>query len=407
MSNADRLRSVATAAPKSLTPEEVSNLRPKERVAYLLESRKDDIAKMMPRHLTTERLLKVAQVACSTTPALLECETASLVSAIGQCAQLGLEPNTILGHAYLVPFNAKRKTPTGEKWVKAVQVIIGYKGLIDLARRSGQIVSIAAHEVCEKDHFELVYGLEEKLEHKPALGDRGETLGFYAVAHLKGGGHAFEWMSVSQIIAIRDESQGWQQAVKFKNTASSPWTKHFPEMGRKTVIRRLAKYLPLSIEFQTGVALDDMASTGRDQNLEGAIDGDWAPVDDMGDPEALTDDTAEQAERAVPQRVDPAPESAPPVAQQRRTARAKEDPPPAARAEFDPPPVSAAPPAPSLLEKFATLLDRAENAADAETAYLLLDEARSLMKEMSDANQAAAAESLDAAVAALKARSAE
>ena len=121
-------------------------------------------------------------------------------------------------------------------------------------------------------------------------------------------------------------------------------------------------------------------------------------------PPAITDGTTDQAMRTVPESTEGAARQ-----QQRRTPRAKEDPPPAARPEFDPPPppVSAAPPAPSLLEKFATLLDRAENAADAETAYLLLDEARSLMKEMSDANQAAAAESLDAAVAALKARSAE
>jgi len=404
MSNADRLRSVATAPPKSLTPEQVSSLKPKEKIAYLLESRKDDIAKMMPKHLTADRLLKVAQVACSTMPALLECETASLVSAIGTCAQLGLEPNTILGHASLVPFNAKRKTPTGEKWVKAVQVIIGYKGLIDLARRSGQIVSIAAHEVCANDHFDLVYGLEEKLEHKPSLGERGELLGFYAVAHLKGGGHAFEWMSVPQVIAIRDESQGWQTAVKFKATANSPWHKHFPEMGRKTVIRRLAKYLPLSIEFQQGVALDGMASAGLDQNLEGAIDGDWAPVEDFGggDPAALTDDTQEQAERSVPQEIrEPSAEPAQPAAQQQRRA-------PRAKVEDAPePPPEAAPPRPTLLEQFAIALDRAEATPDTDTAYLILDEARSLMAEMSDANREVAEKSYEAAVAAVKGRGGE
>ena len=108
-----------------------------------------------------------------------------------------------LGHAYLVSFNTKRKDAQGkERWVKSVQVIIGYKGLIDLARRSGQIVSIAAHEVCENDHFELVYGLDEKLNHTPAMAERGEVIGFYAVAKLKDGGHCFKFMSRYQINEI-------------------------------------------------------------------------------------------------------------------------------------------------------------------------------------------------------------
>ncbi|RIQ37006.1 recombinase RecT, partial [Bordetella avium] len=81
-----------------------------------------------------------------------------------------------------------------------VQIVLGYKGLIDLARRSGQIVSIAAHAVHENDHFEYAYGLDEKLEHKPAMGERGAIIAFYAVAKLVGGGHAFEVMSEQQII---------------------------------------------------------------------------------------------------------------------------------------------------------------------------------------------------------------
>ncbi|WP_228125208.1 recombinase RecT [Candidatus Methylospira mobilis] len=265
----------------------VSEMKPKEQVAYLLNSKKAEIAKMLPQHLNIERLLKVAQIAATTTPALAKCDVPSLIGAIDQCAQMGLEPNTVLGHAYLVPFNTKRKDPQGnERWVNSVQVIIGYKGLIDLARRSGQIVSIAAHEVCEKDHFEMVYGLDEKLEHKPALGERGEIIGFYAVAKLKDGGHSFEFMSRQQIESIRDSSQSaykdeWKNGKKTgeKVKANSPWWDHFTEMGRKTVIRRLSKYLPLSIEFQTAAALDSMADAGKDQGLD-AIDGDYNLVPD-------------------------------------------------------------------------------------------------------------------------------
>ncbi len=253
----------------------LADMKPKEQIAYLLKQKAGEIAKMLPKHLNAERLMKVAQIAATTTPALAKCDVASLVGAIGQCAQMGLEPNTVLGHAYLVPFNTKRKDANGgERWVNSVQVIIGYKGLIDLARRSGQIVSIAAHEVCEADRFELVYGLDEKLNHTPAIGERGEVIGFYAVAKLKDGGHCFEFMSRHQVETIRDGSQGFQQAVKYKKEGAHPWSAHFVEMGRKTVIRRLAKFLPLSVEFQTGVALDSMAESGKDQHND-SIDGDF------------------------------------------------------------------------------------------------------------------------------------
>jgi recombination protein RecT len=258
------LKAVATGSADNAA---LANMKPKDQIAELLKRKQAEISKMLPRHLNPERLLKVAQIAATTTPALLECEVPSLIGAIGQCAQMGLEPNTVLGHAYLVPFNTKRKDKNGnESWVKSVQVIIGYKGLIDLARRSGQIVSISAHEVYENDMFELVYGLDEKLNHTPALHNRGEIIGFYSVAKLKDGGNAFEFMSKEQVDEIMASSQS--------KGKYGPWKDHYVEMGRKTVIRRLAKYLPLSIEFQTAAALDQKADMGQDQHLD-TIDGDF------------------------------------------------------------------------------------------------------------------------------------
>lgn len=266
------LRSTSSGAPSPAQARPLATMRPREQIAYLLDQKKGELAKMLPKTLSIDRLLKVAQIAATTTPALAKCDVPSLVGAIGQCAQMGLEPNTVLGHAYLVPFNTKRKMPDGqERWVNSVQVIIGYKGLIDLARRSGQIVSIAAHEVCEEDHFELVYGLDEKLVHRPAMGERGEVVGFYAVAKLKDGGHSFEFMSVHQVREIMKATQS--------KGGYGPWKDHFIEMGRKTVIRRLAKYLPLSIEFQTAVALDNQAEAGKDQRLD-TIDGEFMLVQD-------------------------------------------------------------------------------------------------------------------------------
>ena len=265
---------------------DLAAMKPAEKVAHLLESRKDSIAAMLPRHLNAERLLKVAQIAATTTPALLECEIPSLISAIGQCAQMGLEPNTVLGHAYLVPFNAKK----GDRWTKSVQVIVGYKGLIDLARRSGHIISIAAHEVREKDLFELEYGLEEKLRHVPSMQDRGDIIGFYAVAHLKDGGHAFDFLPVSEVNTIRD---GTQSKGKY-----GPWKDHYVEMGKKTAVRRLAKMLPLSVEFAAAAAMDDITERGQ-QPVMDYIDGEMVvhPEEETINPE--TGEITTRAETAT------------------------------------------------------------------------------------------------------------
>lgn len=308
MTNIAELKTNAVAARP------LADMKPKEQIAYLLNQKRGELAKMLPKTLSIDRLLKVAQIAATTTPQLAKCDVPSLVGAIGQCAQMGLEPNTVLGHAYLVPFNTKRKDANGqERWVNSVQVIIGYKGLIDLARRSGQIVSIAAHEVCEHDQFELVYGLDEKLNHTPALGDRGAVIGFYAVAKLTGGGHAFEFMSVAQVEDIRQASQGFQQAKKYNKEGSHPWTVHFVEMGRKTVIRRLAKYLPLSIEFQTAAALDEAASRGQDQRID-TIDGEFLVTASAEDGASMDadPDTGEIAAPA-PRAATPAPQAPAPA----------------------------------------------------------------------------------------------
>lgn len=278
--------SVATLKQAVQPKKDLAAMKPAEKVAHLLESRKDSIAAMLPRHLNAERLLKVVQIAATTTPALLECEIPSLISAIGQCAQMGLEPNTVLGHAYLVPFNAKK----GDRWTKSVQVIVGYKGLIDLARRSGHIISIAAHEVREKDLFELEYGLEEKLRHVPSMQDRGDIIGFYAVAHLKDGGHAFDFLPVSEVNTIRD---GTQSKGKY-----GPWKDHYVEMGKKTAVRRLAKMLPLSVEFAAAAAMDDITERGQ-QPVMDYIDGEMVvhPEEETINPE--TGEITTRAETAT------------------------------------------------------------------------------------------------------------
>jgi recombination protein RecT len=343
----------------------LAEMKPKEQIAYLLNQKKGELAKMLPKTLSIDRLLKVAQIAATTTPALAKCDVPSLVGAIGQCAQMGLEPNTVLGHAYLVPFNTKRKDGDGnERWVNSVQVIIGYKGLIDLARRSGQIVSIAAHEVCQNDAFELVYGLDEKLNHTPAMGDRGEVIGFYAVAKLKDGGHSFEFMSTHQ---VREIMKGTQSKGKF-----GPWADHFVEMGRKTVIRRLAKYLPLSIEFQTAVALDERADAGRDQQME-TIDGDFMFVPDGGGEVSVDQETGEIRGRLTEAAVVDLPAAATVHAERDLARSPASTPAPQQQRQPDAPAFDA--------EAFA---ERLEKCGDVDTLDLMADEIRNVGGDMAD-----------------------
>ena len=193
----------------------------------MLEQMKPQIEKTLPKWITPDRMLRVVLTELRTTPKLAQCDTKSVLASVMQCAQLGLEPGGVLGHAYMIPYKT------------TCQVIIGYKGLIDLARRSGEIISISARVVHKEDHFEYSYGLKDKLEHTPAHGDRGEPIYVYAVASLRGGGHAYEVMTVEDVNKIRDN-------VRYLGK-DSPWKTYWGEMARKTAIRRLFKYLPVSI----------------------------------------------------------------------------------------------------------------------------------------------------------------
>lgn len=264
---ADLKKTQAALSPKA---------QQKQQVKHLIEGNSKELAKMMPKHMNADRLLKVVLTAVSTTPALLECYAPTLLGASIQLSQMGLEPNTVLGHAYLLPFNNNKQNR------KEVQVIIGYKGLIDLARRSGQIVSIAAHAVYDNDEFEFEYGLDEKLKHKPSFGDRGNIKYFYAVAHMKDGGHAFEVMTRGDVEKIRDAGQGRNNPV---------WKQHFEQMGRKTAIRRLAKFLPLSVELAMAVDLDDKAAFGIPQGLDGVIEGEYETSLDDTEAQVAIDST--------------------------------------------------------------------------------------------------------------------
>lgn len=229
-----------TKAKQSLSP--INSIR------TLLERSKAQIAMALPKHLNADRIIRVAMTSIQRTPDLLKCDPISLVAAVIQSSQLGLEPDGILGHAYLVPFRNTKKNRM------EVQFIPGYKGLIDLARRSGQVNRISAHVVYENETFTMEYGTKEILEHKPLPpSTRGDRKGVYAVAVLNDGSPHFEWLWNEEIEAIKRQSK----AVNF-----GPWKTHEDEMIRKTAIRRLVKYLPLSVELAKAAAVDELVDAG-------------------------------------------------------------------------------------------------------------------------------------------------
>lgn len=235
-------------------------------VALLSDPRiKAQIALAMPKHMTADRLARIALTEVRKTPALGKCDPASFLGALMQCAALGLEPGGSLGHAYLLPFNKRAKVDGSWKTVGTeAQFILGYRGMIDLARRSGQIVSLEARAVYAVDKFRVELGLHQVLEHVPAwdVADRGELKFVYAVARLVGGGVQFEVMSRVDVERVKAQS---------KAAGDGPWVSHFEQMALKTVIRRLFKYLPVSIEVQRATVLDEQAEAGLPQDLGDAL----------------------------------------------------------------------------------------------------------------------------------------
>lgn len=253
-------------------------------IAHLLVDPKikQQIAAALPRHMTPDRLARIVLTEVRKVPKLMQCDQMSFMGAVMQAAQLGLEPGAALGHCYLIPFDKKAKV--GNQWqvvATDVQLIIGYRGMLDLARRSGQILSMEARVIYEHDHYELDFGLESRLVHRPNwdAADRGPAKFVYAVAKLKDGGTQFEVMSVAEINAIRDASQGYKAALsnaeRYNKSPDTPWVTHYDEMAKKTVLRRLFKYLPVSIEMQTAVGLDEHADAGINQHNALMIDADY------------------------------------------------------------------------------------------------------------------------------------
>lgn len=217
----------------------------------LLQRMRPQISMAIPKNLDADRMIRMSMSVVQQNPKLLECSQASVLGAIMTAAQLGLYPDTsVLGHAYFVPYKDK------------CTFIAGYKGLIDLARRSGHVTSIMAHAVYEGDFFQFEYGLNPILRHKPSGEpiEGREITHVFAIARILNEPIAqFVVMTKEEVDAIRKRSPARDRG---------PWVTDYEPMAIKTSIRRLAKYLPLSSDLQRAVALDEHAEVGLDQGLE-------------------------------------------------------------------------------------------------------------------------------------------
>lgn len=236
-------------------PNGVKEQSPKTQLNHLLKKMAPEIQRALPKHMDSDRMARIAMTAVSNTPKLLECDQMSFIAALMQASQLGVEPNTGLGQAYLIPYAGK------------VQFQLSYKGLIDLATRSGQYKSIYAHEVYINDEFEYRYGLFKDLIHVPSQEPEGNPIGYYAVYHLKNGGYDFVYWTRER---VDKHAKEFSQAVQKGWT--SPWITNYDAMAKKTVLKEVLKYAPKSIEMNKAVENDSTIKEEIDKDMSTVID---------------------------------------------------------------------------------------------------------------------------------------
>jgi recombination protein RecT len=223
----------------------VTKGRPVQTLATYLEGMRDTFAKLLPAQVSPERLVKVALNCVSRTPALAKCDMLSVVQCVATCAELGLLPGGALGGAYLVPYG------------QTCTLVIGYRGMVDLMRRSGELAAIDARVVHERDEFVWREGLVRELVHVPCLDvDPGPMRLVYCLLRFRDGSTQVEVMSRGQVDAIRARSRA---------ANSGPWVTDYEEMAKKTVIRRAAKLAPMSSELATALEAED------DDAVEGEV----------------------------------------------------------------------------------------------------------------------------------------
>lgn len=261
----------------------------KKKVSSLLNKYQEQIAKALPRFMNAQTVIQASLTCMMKKPELMECTSHSLISCILTASQLGLMFDDFLGEAYLLPFNNNKKK------IKEAQFVPGYRGLVTLARRSGQVLSVKANLVYKNEFFEWEEGLEPKLVHKPirsAKMEDDDMVYAYAVIKYVNGGNEFIVLSRDEILHVRDESKNYKFS---KNKAETVWATSFPSMAKKTALRQLMKLAPLSPEISRAISLDEAADMGM-QNIAADMVGDLPEFTEDVDAELVEESQAEQHE---------------------------------------------------------------------------------------------------------------
>ena len=282
------------------TPTNVGAMAPKQQavakkqgtaIDYLNNEKfQQQLAAALPKFLDTDHFVRSAITEFRLNPALAECSVPSVLGYFMQAAACGLEPASMLGQCYPVPFNNKK---TGQK---EAQFICGYRGMLSIARRSGEIASVVAEVVHEKDEFSIEYGMEPKLVHKPFIdGDPGEMRGAYVVVRFKGEG-------IDPVIKYMPKSEIDKHRARSKAGSYGPWVTDYEEMAKKTVFRSVFKWLPISIEqiqaTTTDGAVSRYNSDAKTNDIEDLVEVEFVAAEDDTRPDdaavaAAVDELAE------------------------------------------------------------------------------------------------------------------
>lgn len=258
------------------------------RVRDLIAKQATNLQAAMPRGMNAERFARVVTTVVLNNEALLDCTPQSLIACILQSAAWGLELDPVLGMAYLVPYKGQAK------------LIPGYRGLVELARRSGDVLGVTPRAVYENERFGVVYGLHEDIIHEPNLSDRGKLLAVYAIAHMRVGPPKFDVMHVTDVNEIRKRSA----------SGSGPWTTDYEAMALKTVVRRLCnRQLPRTPELARAIAIDEQADRDETQ----VFDIDVPDVEPPREPRAALDALTEAIDQKPKSRLTTKPPASPDV----------------------------------------------------------------------------------------------
>lgn len=215
-------------------------------LAALVVQLKPELAHALPKHVSVDRVARIAVTALRRNPKLNSCTPASFLGALMTASQLGLEVNTPAGEAYLIPYG------------RECTLVIGYQGIVKLFWQHPQAKHIDAQAVYSNDHFEFEYGLNPRLEHKPAAGDRGDVVHYYAVATLSNGGSAFAVLTPEEVKALRQGKVGPSGDIKDPQR----W------MERKTALKQMLKLLPKTVELQAALVADEQVREDYTSTLD-------------------------------------------------------------------------------------------------------------------------------------------